>query len=99
MIAIGPMDLSGSIGVLGQADHPELIRLFDRISLICRKKNIPFFPATEYGNIKNLSDWIGRGTSMLALGWDIGHIVTAGRLAIDNVRDAMKKIVGKRFLS
>ena len=91
IIIIGANDLSGSIGILGQTNHPELVRLLDKISEICRKAGMRFFPATGYGSIEGLSNWIERGACMLAIDWDIGHIVAGGRKAISSAMDAIEK--------
>ena len=92
MIIIGPCDLSGSIGLLGQTNHPEVVKLYNRISDICKRAGINFFPAIGYENIENLVQWIERGASMLALDTDLDHIVGGGRRAISAAREASEKI-------
>jgi len=40
-ILIGPYDLSASLGLTGQFDAPEFIRIIERIRILCSHKNIP----------------------------------------------------------
>ena len=94
MIVIGPNDLSGSIGLLGQINHPEVVKLLDQISIICREAGMRFFPATGYGSIEGLSEWIKRGACMLAMDWDIGHIVSGGKRAIESAIEAIERFRG-----
>ena len=91
-IVIGPMDLSGSIGLLGQTDHIEVIKLFDRIAEICNRNNTIFLPSIGYDNIENLKSWIKRGASIFCLDWDIGHLIKSGKNAIDSAIKAKEEL-------
>jgi 2-keto-3-deoxy-L-rhamnonate aldolase RhmA len=37
---IGPYDLSASMGITGQFDHPEMVRAIDRMLELCQKHNV-----------------------------------------------------------
>jgi len=89
-IVIGPNDLSGSIGLLGQTEHEEVIKLLNNISEICIESNTIFFPSIGFKNKKCLEDWIKRGANMLCLDWDVGLLRTGGLLAIEAAKNIMK---------
>lgn len=67
-ILVGPNDLSASAGRIGQYDHPEVVRLFDRIAAIARNSHIPFGVAT-YGETA-VNNWLQRGVDWIILGTD-----------------------------
>jgi 2-dehydro-3-deoxyglucarate aldolase/4-hydroxy-2-oxoheptanedioate aldolase len=91
MIAVGPSDLSGSMGLLGQLENPEVSKSFDKIAEICRNNGMKFFPATGYGSVKGLTDWVKRGACMLALDWDIGLLHEAAKNAIGIATKAIEE--------
>jgi len=76
-VVVGPMDLSSSIGLLGQTNHPEVLKLMDRIATKCLEARIPFGASIGF-NEKNVSDWIGRGASWLALDGDTDFLLGGG---------------------
>jgi len=95
LIIIGPNDLAGSIGLTGQTGHPEVVRMLDEISFKCKEAGMDFFPATGYGNIEGLSEWINRGACALAMDWDIGHLVSGGKRAIESAKKAIESLEKK----
>jgi 2-keto-3-deoxy-L-rhamnonate aldolase RhmA len=40
-VLIGPYDLSASMGLMGQVDHPEVIAAIDRVTIACRTASKP----------------------------------------------------------
>ena len=91
-IAVGPNDLSGSVGLLGQTNHPKVVDLLERIIKICRESNTVFFPSIGSGNIDNLKFWIERGTPMIALDVDIGHLTISGNNTLTIVKRIFKEL-------
>ena len=41
-IIIGPYDLSASMGLTGELNHPDVIEACEKIFKICKNNNIPF---------------------------------------------------------
>ena len=72
-IVIGPNDLSGSIGLLGQTDHPNVKKLMDRIAEKARLAGIPFGVSMGYNPLV-IREWIERGVSWIGAGSDIGYM-------------------------
>jgi 2-dehydro-3-deoxyglucarate aldolase len=67
---IGPYDLSGSIGVPGQFDHPEMINAMDHIEGICRKSNFPLGFHVIPPEHKSLMEKIDKGYTFVAFSLD-----------------------------
>lgn len=85
-IVVGPNDLSGSVGLLGQLRHPEVMKLFDEIAEKCKKAGKPF--GTSIGwNRQNVEDWKRRGASWIACGSDTGYIFEAGLGTLNGVKE------------
>lgn len=86
-LLLGPADMSVSLGIPGQWDHPKFQDAFDRVIAACEANNI--WPATHYGNPKLTVAAIERGMKMvtcstdLTLLWDgikkLGKTLNQGR--------------------
>jgi 2-keto-3-deoxy-L-rhamnonate aldolase RhmA len=76
-VFIGPYDLSGSMGKLGQIDDPDVQRAIERVVDGCTKVGMPLglFSTTTDGARKALE----RGIHFLAVGTDIGLLMAAGK--------------------
>lgn len=82
-IIIGPYDLSGSVGRLGEITHPEVIRYIEKIQSACRKRNKPlgiFCP--DAGLAK---EYLTAGFQLIALGMDVSFLRAAAKGALDQV--------------
>ena len=85
-IVVGPNDLSGSIGLLGQTRHPEVMKLLDEIGEKCVRAGKPF--GTSIGwHKQTVEDWKRRGVSWIACGGDTGFMFEAGMNTLNNVKD------------
>ena len=89
-ILIGPNDLSGSIGLLGQTRHPEVLKHLDTIANECNQANIPFGTSTGF-TPENISDWKNRGISWIALDDDFTYLIDGGKSCYKNALDLFKK--------
>lgn len=67
---IGPLDLSGSMGLTGQMDHPRVIESLERYRLACRAHNKPAGMHIVRPNQANVRSIIEEGYTMIALGLD-----------------------------
>lgn len=88
-IAIGPNDLSGSVGLLGQTYHSKVIELLIKIINNCIEAGVPFFPSIGT-DVNNIKFWIDNGTKMLALGTDISHLINSSEDTINKTRNLYK---------
>jgi 2-dehydro-3-deoxyglucarate aldolase/4-hydroxy-2-oxoheptanedioate aldolase len=90
-IVVGPNDLSGSIGLLGQTQHPEVVKLCDRIAEVAKRRGIAF--GTSIGDDPEIVQrWIERGVNWIATGTDTGSLLAGGKRALQQARDAHARL-------
>ena len=67
---IGHYDLTVSMGIPAQFDHPRLLQAMDDLVAACRRHGVApgFLPPTP----ESAAHWIGKGFRMISLGSDIG---------------------------
>ena len=70
---VGPNDLSGSVGRIGEVRHPELIELYKEIAEILKEYKKPFGVATG-PNEEFLKMWVDLGATILFAGNDVGFV-------------------------
>jgi 2-dehydro-3-deoxyglucarate aldolase/4-hydroxy-2-oxoheptanedioate aldolase len=68
-IVLGPQDLAGSMGRMGEPRHPEVLRAIDSVIARARRAGMPVgIGAGDDPEI--LKDWIARGVQWLTMGGD-----------------------------
>ena len=74
---MGHYDLTVSMGIPAQFDHPRFLAAMDALVSACQRHNVApgFLPATPEGTIH----WIKKGFRAISLGSDIGVFMTALR--------------------
>ena len=82
---VGMMDLSASLGILGQFENPDFIALLDQLTAAFRRRNAIFGVATSY-NLVMQQRWIDWGGQLLGVGGEEEFLVRAGLEAINGVR-------------
>jgi len=87
-LLLGPNDLSASIGLLGQSDHPEVMKLIEMTGKIARKYNKPLgvFTGDDPANIQK---WMDLGVNWVTIGGDTGYL-SAARKSLQKVRKAFE---------
>lgn len=72
---VGHYDLTLSMGLPGQFDHPRFLQAMDDLVAACRRHSVApgFLPPTQESAVQ----WISRGFRMLSLGSDIGVFLDA----------------------
>lgn len=85
---LGHADLSLSLGIAGQFDHPDLQRAVDTIVNAAErngKSAATLAPTPEWGY-----DFMERGYRMMSFGYDIGLFANSLSAGIDDLRKAVK---------
>jgi len=77
---IGPMDLSASLGVMGQYSHPKLQTAIDRVFEAGRKAGVASGIWTGAG--KEVKERLDQGFQFVALGLDLSFLVNGARAAL-----------------
>lgn len=85
---IGPLDLSGSMGITGQLDHPQMVAALDRYRAACRDRKITAGMHLVRPNPDNIGKAIEQGYTLIALGLD--------NVFLDDSSRACLKAAGKK---
>ena len=83
-VFVGPYDLSGSMGLLGQIAHPDVVAAVNTVRGACHRAKMPF--GTLCGNAAQAQLEIQRGASFLAVGTDILHLANSARATLEALR-------------
>ncbi len=84
-IVFGPNDLAGSMGLMGQPRHPDVLKAIESVIVKARKAGIPV--GIGIGDDPDqLADWIARGVQWLAMGGDCSLLLRAARETVAAVR-------------
>ncbi len=85
-IVFGPNDLAGSMGLMGQPRHPDVLKAIESVIAKARKAGIPV--GIGIGDDPDqLADWINRGVQWLAMGGDCSLLLRAAREVAAAVRE------------
>lgn len=84
---IGPMDLSASLGHLGELDHPTVSAAFDHASTVVTGRGIPLAVATGYVP-DSFTRWLERGVRLFSLGADYAFLSSAAAQVYAEARRA-----------
>jgi 4-hydroxy-2-oxoheptanedioate aldolase len=84
VIFVGPYDLSQSLGVPGQIDHPEVLRAIERIAAAVRQagRHVGIYA----DNVAAARKWIGLGVQFIALSVDTTIYYQACRKLVADLR-------------
>ena len=83
VIFIGPMDLSQSLGVMGEANHPKVL---ESIDIIIKKVIAAGKAVGIVSTASQAQDYINRGVQYLLVGTDQGMISTGATQIIKQIR-------------
>lgn len=85
---LGHADLSLSLGLAGQFDHPDMQRGMDKIAETCAKYNKT--AATLAPNLEWGEDFIGRGYRMISYSYDMGLMMDGLSAGISGLKAFVK---------
>ena len=83
-VLIGPYDLSGSLGLLGQVDHPEVRRAIQEIKGACEEAKVPV--GIFVADASSARECIADGFTLIALGIDVIYLSRSAQQTLDEVR-------------
>ena len=83
---IGPYDLSGSMGILGQVSDNRVLTAIEKVRTACAASNLPhgIFCTT----VEQASTAIDRGALIVAVGTDLTHMANSARKVLEAIRPA-----------
>lgn len=83
-VLIGPFDLSGSLGVLGQTDHPRVLEAIDTVRRHCQQAGMPL--GIFAANLAMARRYIEQGFTLIALGMDAFFLWQSAQEALERCR-------------
>lgn len=89
-LLIGSNDLSGSMGMLGQPRHPEVLSAIDKVIAAGKRSGIPVGLAGP-ADPQLAGEWIGKGIQFITLGGDQGYLVQASEAVVKEVKQGLIK--------
>jgi 4-hydroxy-2-oxoheptanedioate aldolase len=88
-VVIGPMDLSASLGMLGECEHPKVVAAIERI--IAAARNAGIFVGAGMGVQADYAVLMGkRGCHWVQVGGDHGYLVWAADRLVADIRAGAK---------
>ena len=76
-VFVGPYDLSGSMGRLGEVEHPDVLAAIARVAEACRKAGRAL--GIYVGSAAKAKPFIAQGYTFVAVGMDTIHLGEAAR--------------------
>lgn len=87
-IVIGPNDLSGSMGLMGQPRHPDVIGAIETV--VTKTRQAGLFVGIGIGDDPDvLTEWAGKGVQWLSMSNDVGLLLRAARQVTGQVRERL----------
>jgi 2-dehydro-3-deoxyglucarate aldolase len=83
-VFVGPYDLSGSMGQLGDVEHPDVLAAIGRVADSCRKVAKPL--GIYVGSAAAAKRFIAQGYTLVAVGTDTIHLGEAARAIVGALR-------------
>jgi 2-dehydro-3-deoxyglucarate aldolase len=85
-VFIGPLDLSGSMGITGQMNHPDMTAALDKYRKIASKANKSFGMHIVRPNQKNVKANLEQGYTMIAIGLDNVFIDEMSKTILNEIK-------------
>jgi 2-dehydro-3-deoxyglucarate aldolase/4-hydroxy-2-oxoheptanedioate aldolase len=89
-LMIGPNDLAGSMGYIGQPNRPEVRQAMETIIAKARRKGIPVGYASG-ADPDDLLEWAKKGAQWLLMGGDFSLLLRAATEVVERVRGVRPK--------
>jgi 4-hydroxy-2-oxoheptanedioate aldolase len=81
---IGPNDLSQTLGIPGDAGHPEVVKYVERALETCRRANVPCGVHTF--DVESAQRWIQKGMRFMACGNEVTWLVDTAQKATAEIK-------------
>ena len=88
-IFVGPYDLTGSMGLLGQLDHPKVLEALQHVLDVCKQKNKPAGTHVVPLDTQQLRQRIEEGFKTIAWSLDVLMLSSGCRTGIEAAKAAL----------
>jgi len=82
---LGPYDLSQSLGLIGQIDHPQVMKELEKVIMKANEKNVII--GTFADTIERAFKWRDLGCRFIAYSLDVGLLLNAGRDVLRKLKE------------
>jgi 2-keto-3-deoxy-L-rhamnonate aldolase RhmA len=89
-LLMGPQDLAGSMGYMGQPTHPEVTAAMERVLAKAKPAGIPVSIALG-SDPAVLASWVKRGVQWITIGGDIGFMLQAANQIAGQLRQQLEQ--------
>lgn len=93
-LVIGPCDLSGSVGLLGQLRHKKVENLIDIVIKKSKAANIPVGVSMAY-SIDEVKRWLNKGIDWMELGGDLDFLTWSAANCVKDVKSLLNNRIKK----
>jgi len=94
-VFLGPYDLSASLGVTAQFDHPDYLAARERVLKACQERGIAAGIHVVQPNPGELLDRIGEGYQLLAYSLDVTMLMHSCRTGLEAIREGLAGSLSK----
>lgn len=88
-VFIGPLDLSGSMGITGQLKHPDMQAALSKYLAACREHGVAAGVHLVQPSKENIREAVQQGYTLIALGLDVTLLADAARTALESARSCV----------
>ena len=89
-VVIGPYDFSGSMGLLGQLQHPDVLEKIEIVVKRCKARKVPCGFSVGPGNTDYLKYWLERKIDFIFCGDDIDFVKTGAEATLKKLAELRK---------
>ena len=87
---IGPYDLSGSLGVPGDFDHPDVLAALKKVEQTCQKRRVALGMHVIQPNYRQVTEKVAKGYSFIGFSLDILFLGNSCREQVRRLREDLK---------
>jgi 2-dehydro-3-deoxyglucarate aldolase/4-hydroxy-2-oxoheptanedioate aldolase len=87
-VILGPMDLSASMGLIGNIKHEKVVAACDRVINACKTKAMPCGISIGPGDLDYFKSWIAKGINFISCGDDISFLQMGARRVLEYARNS-----------
>lgn len=91
-IVLGPQDLAGSMGYMGQPAHPEVVKVMEHVISAARRTKV-FAGQSIGGGPEVQAGWVRRGVQWISIGNDMGYLLAGARQMAGGLRELVSRPV------
>jgi len=90
-VFMGPYDLSGSYGLLGQFDHPTMRAAYDKVLSACKRQNKLAGIHVVKPSVEEVRCRLEQGFNFIALSLDVAFLADGGERMLKKARECASK--------